>query len=96
MRHARNVTDHILVRPASLEDVPFVESIEVSHGVPVGRLRQKVENGDIIVAEDHGFLLSSCELDEPEPQAWHRKMGFTDCGVLFGLSPGRYGDLFLN
>jgi GNAT superfamily N-acetyltransferase len=44
--------------------------------------------------QGHEILLSSTELDEAAPQEWHRKMGFRDCGVLFGLSPGRYGDLF--
>jgi predicted GNAT superfamily acetyltransferase len=50
--------------------------------------------------EDHlkarGFdvLYSSSQLDEPAPQAWHRHMGFEECGVINGLNEGGIGEVF--
>ena len=39
-------------------------------------------------------LLSSSQADEPEPQAWHRHMGFAECGILSGLNEGGIGEVF--
>jgi len=33
-------------------------------------------------------------VDEPEPQAWHRRVGFSECGVLTGINEGSVGELF--
>ena len=33
----------------------------------------------------HRLLMSSCTVDEPEPQAWHRHVGFQDCGYWAGV-----------
>ena len=33
-------------------------------------------------------LYSSSQADEPEPQAWHRRMGFAECGLIAGITPG--------
>lgn len=40
------------------------------------------------------ILLSSSQADEPEPQAWHRRMGFEECGFLAGINPGGVGEVF--
>ena len=51
-------------------------------------------------AEDHlrqlGYdtLYSSSQVNEPEPQAWHRHMGFVECGVINGINPGGIGEIF--
>ena len=42
----------------------------------------------------HSFLLSSSEADEPEPQAWHRRMGFSECGRLEGVNAGGVDEVF--
>lgn len=42
----------------------------------------------------HTVLFSSSQVDEPEPQAWHRHMGFQECGVIHGLNEGGVGELF--
>ncbi|WP_420454413.1 GNAT family N-acetyltransferase [Rubrivirga sp.] len=42
----------------------------------------------------HAALYSSSQADEPEPQAWHRRMGFEECGMLAGLNEGGVGEVF--
>ena len=59
----------------------------------VGRaLLAHVEN----VPRDAGqsSLFSSSQVDEPEPQAWHRHMGFSECGIINGLNEGGVGEVF--
>jgi len=36
----------------------------------------------------HTVLLSSSQADEPEPQAWHRHVGFAECGRLEMINDG--------
>ena len=33
-------------------------------------------------------LYSSSQADEPDPQAWHRRVGFEECGVITGINDG--------
>jgi predicted GNAT superfamily acetyltransferase len=42
----------------------------------------------------YGVLYSSSQLDEPEPQAWHRHVGFEECGMIAGLNDGGIGEVF--
>lgn len=42
----------------------------------------------------HDELLSSSHANEPEPQAWHRHMGFCDCGVLHGMNDDEIDEIF--
>jgi GNAT superfamily N-acetyltransferase len=42
----------------------------------------------------HDALYSSSQVDEPEPQAWHRHVGFEECGVIAGLNEGGIGEVF--
>jgi GNAT superfamily N-acetyltransferase len=42
----------------------------------------------------HNALYSSSQADEPEPQAWHRRVGFEECGILAGLNDGGVGEVF--
>ena len=42
----------------------------------------------------HTVLMSSSQIDEPPPQAWHRHMGFEECGILSGINPGGVGEVF--
>ncbi len=41
----------------------------------------------------HEALYSSSQADEPEPQAWHRYMGFEECGFIVGINEG-VGEVF--
>lgn len=45
---------------------------------------------------DGGYqsLYSSSQADEPAPQAWHRAVGFAECGFLAGINPGGVGEMF--
>ena len=47
-----------------------------------------------VVGRGHGALYSSSQANEPEPQAWHRRMGFEECGLLAGLNEGGVGEVF--
>jgi L-amino acid N-acyltransferase YncA len=42
----------------------------------------------------HETLYSSSQADEPEPQAWHRRVGFEECGFIDGLNRGGVGEVF--
>lgn len=48
-----------------------------------------------VFLRDKGYsaLYSSSQVDESEPQAWHRHMGFEECGVITGINEG-IGELF--
>jgi ribosomal protein S18 acetylase RimI-like enzyme len=39
-------------------------------------------------------LLSSSQVNETEPQMWHRKIGFVECGILSGINEGGVGEVF--
>ena len=41
----------------------------------------------------HDALYSSSQVDESEPQAWHRHMGFVECGLIAGINDG-IGEVF--
>jgi GNAT superfamily N-acetyltransferase len=45
-------------------------------------------------ARGHDVLLSSSQVDEPEPQAWHRRQGFAECGILVGVNGGGFGEVY--
>lgn len=42
----------------------------------------------------HTVLMSSSQANEAPPQAWHRHVGFTECGFLAGINPGGIGEVF--
>ncbi|HEX3053473.1 MAG TPA: GNAT family N-acetyltransferase [Aggregatilineaceae bacterium] len=44
--------------------------------------------------QGHKMLMSSSQVNEPEPQAWHRHMGFEECGILNGINNGGIGEVF--
>lgn len=39
------------------------------------------------------MLYSSSQADEAAPQAWHRRMGFEECGLIAGINDG-VGEVF--
>ena len=45
-------------------------------------------------ATGHEQLYSSSQADEAEPQAWHRRMGFAECGIITGINAGGVGEVF--
>ena len=36
--------------------------------------------------QGHRVLYSSSQSNEPDPQAWHRKIGFEECGYIAGIN----------
>lgn len=49
---------------------------------------------EFLQANDYKVLLSSSQVNEPEPQLWHRKKGFQECGILNGINEGNVGEVF--
>ena len=47
-----------------------------------------------LLAAGHSALFSSSQADEPDPQAWHRHMGFVECGHLTGINAGGVDEIF--
>jgi len=47
-----------------------------------------------VASRGHAILYSSSQADEPESQAWHRRVGFDECGILTGLNEGGVGEVF--
>ena len=47
-----------------------------------------------LVGEGHRILYSSSQTNEPEPQAWHRRVGFEECGYIAGINEGGIGEVF--
>jgi GNAT superfamily N-acetyltransferase len=76
--------------------IPFLALIWVVEG----HRRQAVGKALLAYLEDflrergHGVLYSSSQADEPEPQAWHRHVGFDECGFIAGINAGGIGEVF--
>lgn len=76
--------------------IPYIALIRIEEG------HRKKGYSRILLGflEDHlhekGFrvLYSSSQVDEPQPQLWHRHMGFTECGILTGINEGGIGEVF--
>ncbi|OUS76111.1 hypothetical protein B1748_14985 [Paenibacillus sp. MY03] len=39
-------------------------------------------------------IYSSSQVNEADPQEWHRKMGFKECGIINGINEGKIGEVF--
>ena len=75
--------------------VPYIALIHVLPEYQrqgVGRaLLQFVET--LLSEQGHRVLYSSSQVDESDPQAWHRHVGFEECGIIAGINKG-VGELF--
>ena len=49
---------------------------------------------DYLRENGHQQLFSSSTVDEAEPQAWHRHVGFEECGLIGGINDGGVGEVF--
>ena len=49
---------------------------------------------DYLRENGHEQLFSSSQVDEAEPQAWHRHMGFVECGLIGGINDSGVGEVF--
>ena len=50
--------------------------------------------GDYLTSKGYKVLYSSSQANEPEPQVWHRKIGFKECGYIAGINEGDIGEIF--
>ncbi|MEE9116577.1 MAG: GNAT family N-acetyltransferase [Thermoplasmata archaeon] len=69
-------------------DLPFVGLIivdEEHRNKGVGKVMLTFLE-EHLVKSGYDVLYSSSDVGEPEPQAWHRHMGFNDCGVITGMN----------
>ena len=76
--------------------LPYIELIRVMEPyrrAGVGRTLLTHTEAEV-ARRGHTALYSSSQADEPEPQAWHRRMGFEECGLLAGLNEGGVGEVF--
>ncbi|HTE47374.1 MAG TPA: GNAT family N-acetyltransferase [Gemmatimonadaceae bacterium] len=75
---------------------PYVALIRVDSAAQrqgVGRALLAFISSDLASA-GHQQLFSSSQADEAEPQAWHRHMGFVECGFIAGINAGGVGEVF--
>ena len=49
---------------------------------------------DYLRGRGHDALYSSSQANEPEPQAWHRSVGFVESGIISGINEGGIGEVF--
>ena len=49
---------------------------------------------DYLKSRGHNALYSSSQANEPEPQAWHRSVGFQEAGIISGINEGGIGEVF--
>ncbi len=59
----------------------------------IGRAMLRYLEG-ILCRQGHKTLYSSSQANEPEPQAWHRHIGFQECGFIAGINEGGIGEVF--
>jgi len=76
--------------------VPYIALIWVvedqrREGIGRAMLRY-LEN--VLREQGHTALYSSSQANEPEPQAWHRHVGFEECGFIAGINEGGIGEIF--
>lgn len=77
-------------------EIPFIDLIYINETFRKRGL-SRIMLGfleDHLRVRGYQVLYSSSQMDEPEPQAWHRYMGFEACGVINGLNPGGIGEVF--
>lgn len=75
--------------------VPFLNMIVIQEGSR-GRGHSRTLLGflnDHLRGRGYVALLSSSQTDEPEPQAWHRHMGFTSNGIIENIAEEGVGEV---
>lgn len=75
--------------------VPFVATawvVESERRLGVGRAMLSFLEEDAR-AKGNEVIYSSSQCDEVEPQAWHRRVGFEECGILSSHNEG-VGEVF--
>jgi N-acetylglutamate synthase-like GNAT family acetyltransferase len=50
--------------------------------------------GQTLSSRGFKHLYSSAHADDPDAQAWHRLLGFEECGFIDGINPNGVGEVF--
>lgn len=76
--------------------VPYIGLIFVINEYRKAGIGLKMHNflEEHLRSQGHDVLMSSSQADEPEPQAWHRSIGFEECGIIMGLNENGIGEIF--
>lgn len=76
--------------------IPFIDMLWISEPYQKKGYSRDLLNfvEDYLREIGHETLYSSSQVDEAEPQAWHRHMGIKDCGVINGINEGGIGEIF--
>lgn len=76
--------------------LPFVDLIYINEACQKRGLSRILLSflEDHLRERGHTILYSSSQMNKPEPQSWHRRMGFEECGVINGMNDGGIGELF--
>ncbi|WP_192796762.1 GNAT family N-acetyltransferase [Serinicoccus kebangsaanensis] len=75
--------------------VPFLSLIVLQEDAR-GRGLSRVLVDDLVArlkGQGYVALLSSSQTDEPEPQAWHRHLGFTSNGIIENIADEGIGEV---
>ena len=77
-------------------EIPFIDLIYIKEDYQKRGLSRVLLGFLEAYLQESGFdvLYSSSQMDEPEPQAWHRHVGFEECGVISGMNDGGIGEAF--
>ncbi|REE84389.1 acetyltransferase (GNAT) family protein [Paenibacillus taihuensis] len=75
---------------------PYIGLIKVKEEYRGGGIGKRMLHFVITQLQQQGVhaLYSSSQADEPDPQRWHRKMGFFECGIINGINDGNVGEIF--
>ena len=77
-------------------NIPYIGLILVDNNhrkIGVGKsLLAFIENH--LKSNGYTFLYSSSQVNEPEPQQWHRHVGFEECGIIDRINQGDIGEIF--
>ena len=77
-------------------NIPYIGAIWVIEAYRKEGIGQKILAylEDYLRSRGHDTLFSSSQADEPEPQAWHRSVGFVESGIINGINEGDIGEIF--
>ncbi len=75
--------------------VPFIALIKVLPEYQRQGVGKKLLNfaESFLREKEHKEIYSSSQVNEAEPQKWHRHVGFEECGIISGINEG-IGEIF--
>jgi L-amino acid N-acyltransferase YncA len=76
--------------------VPYIDLIHIQKAYRKLGYSRILLNFVIHILQESGHhqLYSSSQANELAPQAWHRHMGFVECGLINGINEGGVGEIF--